>query len=56
VEQQLQIGSDIRRRGATSTMAALHLQLRRYQTKLLRLTTGEQLLLKTVLLCVFRFC
>jgi hypothetical protein len=36
-----QIGTDIRRRGATSSMAALHLQLRRYQTKLLRLTTGR---------------
>jgi hypothetical protein len=37
-----QIGSDIRKRGTTSTMASLHLQLRRYQTKLLRLTTGKR--------------
>jgi hypothetical protein len=36
-----QIGSDIHKRGTTSTMASLHLQLRRYQTKLLRLTTGN---------------
>jgi hypothetical protein len=31
-------------------MAALHLQLRRYQTKLLRLTTGE------FIVCFSAFC